>query len=150
MTFTPERFACGISKVGMPDLVGLMARAPPHWALGKPMWTRFVGDLADPVQRQHMQDRSPLWRAAQAGGPNLLLHGARDPRVKLDQSLRMADALRATGKPVQLEVFPNAGHGFFRWQDRMRQFRLTEDFLAGCLGGRTGGFDLFEIGAWLL
>jgi dipeptidyl aminopeptidase/acylaminoacyl peptidase len=150
MTFTPERFACGISKVGMSDLVGLIEQAPPYWALGRPMWTRFVGDPDDPVQRQRMQDRSPLWRAAQAGGPILLLHGARDPRVKLDQSLRMADALRAAGKPVQLEVFPNAGHGFFRWQDRMRQFRLTEDFLAGCLGGRSGGFDLFEIGAWLL
>lgn len=70
--------------------------------------------------------------------------------MKLEQSQRMAQALRAAGKPVELHVFERAGHGLYRWQDRLREFRLTEDFLAGCLGGRSGDFDLFEIGAWVL
>lgn len=149
MTFTPERFACGISVVGMSDLASLIEQAPPYWELGKPMWLRFVGDPADPLARPGIDARSPLYRADQVRGPLLLLHGANDPRVKLDQSLRMAQALRAAGKPVELHVFGKAGHGFHRWQDKLRYFRLTEDFLAGCLGGRSGGFDMFEIGAWL-
>ena len=41
------------------------------------------------------------------------------------------------------------GHGFDRWQDKMVAYRKTEDFLARCLGGRTGGFDFFELGAKL-
>lgn len=61
----------------------------------------------------------------------------------------MAQALRAADKPVELQIFDKAGYGFHRWQDRLRQYRLTEDFLATCLGGRSGGFDLFEVGAWL-
>lgn len=150
MTFTPERFACGISVVGMSDLARLIEQAPPYWELGRPMWLRFAGDPADAAQRQRMNARSPLYRADQPRGPILLLHGANDPRVKLDQSQRMFEALRAAGKPAELHVFDQAGHGFFRWQDNLRYYRLTEDFLAGCLGGRSGGFDLFEVGAWVL
>jgi dipeptidyl aminopeptidase/acylaminoacyl peptidase len=149
MTFTPARFACGISIVGMSDLPDLLEKAPPYWEMSRPMWTQFVGDPADPAQREQMLQRSPLYRAADASGPILLMHGAHDPRVKLDQSQRMAQALRAAGKHVELQVFDKAGHGFYRWQDRMREFRLTEDFLAPCLGGRSGGFDLFEVGTWL-
>jgi dipeptidyl aminopeptidase/acylaminoacyl peptidase len=61
----------------------------------------------------------------------------------------MAEALRANGKPVELLLFDKAGHGFQRWQDKMVYYRKTEDFLASCLGGRTGGFDFFELGAKL-
>jgi len=149
MTFTPERFACGISVVGMSDLSTLLEQAPPYWEMGLPMWRHFVGDPADPAQRQRMDERSPLYRAAQAGGPILLLHGVNDPRVKLEQSARMAQALHAAGKPVELHTFAQAGHGFYRWQDNLRYFRLTEDFLATCLGGRSAGWDLFEAEAWV-
>jgi dipeptidyl aminopeptidase/acylaminoacyl peptidase len=150
MTFTPGRFACGISTVGMSDLADLIEQAPPYWEMSLPMWLQFVGDPADPAQREQMRQRSPLYRAASASGPILLMHGRQDPRVKLVQSQRMAQALQAAGKPVELQIFDKAGHGFYRWQDRMREFRLIEDFLAPCLGGRSGGFDLFEIGTWLL
>lgn len=150
MTFTPNRFACGISVVGMSDLSRLLEQAPAYWASSRPLWQRFIGDASDPVQREQQLQRSPITRATDAQGPILLLHGAHDPRVKLEQSQRMAQALRAAGKPVELHVFERAGHGLHRWQDRLREFRLTEDFLAGCLGGRSGGFDLFEIGAWVL
>lgn len=149
MTFAPARFACGISVVGMSDLSRLLEQAPPYWEMGLPMWKHFVGDPADPAQREQMRQRSPLYRAAAASGPLLLMHGAHDPRVRLDQSQRMAQALRDAGKRVELHVFDQAGHGFHRWQDRLRQFRLTEDFLVPCLGGRSGGFDLFEVGAGL-
>lgn len=150
MTFTPERFACGISVVGMSDLVSLLENAPPYWELGLPMWRRFAGDPGDPAGRARLQARSPLHRAAQARGPILLLHGVHDPRVKVDQSLRMAQALREAGRPVELELFDGAGHGFHRWPDQLRYYRRTEDFLAACLGGRSAGFDLFEPAAWVL
>jgi dipeptidyl aminopeptidase/acylaminoacyl peptidase len=48
MTFTPERFSCGISLVGMSDLASLLDQAPPYWELGKPWWTRFVGQHPRP------------------------------------------------------------------------------------------------------
>jgi prolyl oligopeptidase PreP (S9A serine peptidase family) len=149
MTVTPSKFSCGISVVGVSDLAALIEEAPPYWALRKPHWMRYVGDPNNPIQRADMQRRSPLYKANQVQGPVLLLHGLHDPRVNVNQSIQMANALRAEDKPVELHLFKNAGHGFVRWQDNLRYYRLTEDFLASCLGGRSGGFELFEIGAWL-
>ena len=150
LTFTPERIHCAVSAMGPSDLALLIEQAPSYWALQLPLWHRFVGDPADPTQRAQMEARSPLYRAEQAGGPALLLHGAHDPRVSLAHSQRMHQSLLAAGHASELHVFERAGHGFTRWQDKLRHYRLTEDFLAGCLGGRSGGFDLFEIGAWVL
>jgi dipeptidyl aminopeptidase/acylaminoacyl peptidase len=100
-------------------------------------------------QRADPKERSPLYKADQVQGPILLMHGVHDPRVKVSQSLQMAEALRTKGKPVELVLFDKAGHGFQRWQDNLIAYRKTEDFLAKCLGRRTGGFDFFELGAKL-
>jgi dipeptidyl aminopeptidase/acylaminoacyl peptidase len=150
MAFSPGRFACGISLVGMSDLPSLLENAPPYWELGKPTWIKFVGDPAKPEDRAVMLAKSPLSRAHQVQGPMLLAHGARDVRVKLDQSQRMADALTKAGKPVELVVYPKAGHGLYRWPDNLSFYRKTEDFLAQCLGGRSAGFDFFQLASWAL
>ena len=149
MTHTPGKFRCAISTVGVSDLMALLNDAPLYWELGKPQWMRYVGDPADPTQRAAMQERSPLYKAHQVQGPILLMHGVHDPRVKVSQSVHMAEALRANNKEVELVLFNKAGHGFHRWQDNMVAYRKTEDFLARCLGGRTRGFDFFELGARL-
>jgi dipeptidyl aminopeptidase/acylaminoacyl peptidase len=148
MTFTPERFACGISFVGMSDLASLLENAPLYWELGKPWWTRFVGDPSQPQQREVMTAKSPLFQADKVQKPLLILHGANDPRVKLDQSTRMVDALRAAGKEVDFVVFKGAGHGNQKWSDNLLYYRKTEDFLSRCLGGRSSGFDWYQLGSW--
>lgn len=150
MTFTPERFACGISLVGMSDLASLIENAPPYWALTKPWWIRYVGDPAKPQDRASMDSQSPLYRAKDVRQPLLILHGANDPRVKLDQSTRMVQALRDAGKEVDFVLFKGAGHGNQKWSDNLRYYRKTEDFLGRCLGGRSSGFDWFELGSWVL
>ena len=82
--------------------------------------------------------------------PLLLMHGRHDDRVKIDQAERMVQALRQAGKPVDYLVFEREGHGLEHWTSRLRYFRKIEDFLAGCLGGRSGGLDLFELPArWM-
>ena len=96
-----------------------------------------------------MKERSPLYKADQVQGPILLMHGMHDPRVKVTQSLQMAEALRTKDKTVELVLFDKAGHGFQQWQDNLIAYRKTGDFLSMCLGGHTGGFDFFELGAKL-
>jgi len=146
MTHTPGKFRCGISLVGMSDLSALIENAPPYWDLDKLKLWHYAGNPADPTQRADLKARSPLYKADQVQGPILLMHGVHDPRVKVSQSVQMAEALRAHGKPVELVLFDKAGHGLHRWQDNLIAYRKTEDFLAKCLGGRTGGFDFFELG----
>jgi hypothetical protein len=58
-------------------------------------------------------------------------------------------ALRAAGKPVEYLTFQGDGHGNQKWNNKLAMYRKTEDFLAGCLGGRSSGFDYYQLGAWL-
>jgi len=147
MTHTPGKFACGISLFGMSDISSLISEAPPYWDLGLFQWHDYVGDPAKPEDLQRMRDKSPLYKAEQVQGPLLILQGARDARVHLDQSTRMVEALQKAGKPVDFVLFPKAGHNMYRWIDRLTYYRKTEDFLAQCLGGRSKGYDFFELGS---
>ena len=71
-----------------------------------------------------------------------------DPRVKLGQSELMVAALRKAGKPVDFVTFKGDGHGNQKWSNNLTMFRKAEDFLASCLGGRSSGFDFYQLGAW--
>ncbi|MEM6985619.1 MAG: S9 family peptidase [Pseudomonadota bacterium] len=148
LTFTPERFACGIDVVGPSDLATLIEDAPPYWAPYMPFWHSFAGDPSIPAERADLDSRSPLHRADQLQSPVLIIHGRNDPRVKVDQSDRMVEALRAAGKPVTYKTVDDEGHGFSHWKNQLAYYRDVEDFLAGCLGGRSSGFDFFSLGSW--
>jgi acetyl esterase/lipase len=50
--------------------------------------------------------------AARATGPALLVHGSDDGFVPERRTLRFADALRAAGRTVEVELVTAAGHGF--------------------------------------
>ena len=148
ITMTPDRFACGVDNVGVADLATLIENFPVYWKPWQHLWHQFVGDPSDPQQRKTMDERSPLSHAHQAQAPLLIFHGVNDPRVKLDQSDRMVEALRAAGKDVEYVVVENEGHGSSHWKNRLDYFRRIEDFLAECLGGRSSGFDYYQLGSW--
>ena len=152
LSFTPKKFACGVDMFGMSDLVSLLENAPPYWEGGLPRWHRFVGNPAVPAQRERMKARSPLTRVDAIERPLLVVQGANDVRVRRDQSDRLVEALRARGQPVEYLVVENGGHvgNAWRWSERLRVYRAVEDFLAGCLGGRSGGFDLYQAPGWVM
>ena len=147
-TFTPEVFACAVDMVGVTDIARLLETAPPYWELSLPWWHRYVGNPAVPEDRARMDAKSPVFRAAHAQKPILIMHGVNDPRVKLEQSERMVAALRQAGKEVEYLTFTGDGHGNQKWSNNLAMYRKTEDFLAQCLGGRTSGFDYYQLGAW--
>lgn len=147
-TFTPEVFACAVDVVGVTDIARLLEAAPPYWELGLPWWHRYVGNPAVQADRARMDAKSPLYRAEHAQKPILIMHGVNDPRVKLEQSEWMVAALRKAGKAVDYVTFTGDGHGNQKWTNNLTMYRKTEDFLAKCLGGRTSGFDYYQLGAW--
>ena len=147
-TITPEVFACAVDVVGVADLATWYEETPPYWDLGLSWWRRYIGDPADPAQRKLMDAKSPLHHVENARNPILIMHGVNDPRVKLSQSQRMVDALRSHGKPVRFVAFQDDGHGNRKWTNNLTMYRQTEDFFAGCLGGRSSGFDYYQLGAW--
>jgi dipeptidyl aminopeptidase/acylaminoacyl peptidase len=146
MTFTPEVFACGVDVVGPSNLVTLTQSVPQYWKPWMPFWYRYVGDPNDPKDQAEMERRSPLFKVDEVKRPLLIVQGANDPRVTQRESDQMVAALRAAGKDVEYMLFPDEGHGIQHWKNRLRFHRRLEDFLAQHLGGRSAGFDYFELG----
>jgi len=146
LTFTPDTFACGIDLVGPSNLVSLIESVPEYWELYMEQWYKYVGDPKDPADRKEMEAKSPLFRADKITKPLLIAQGANDPRVKQKESDQIVEAMKKSGKEVEYMLFPNEGHGLRTWQNRLRFFRRVEDFLAEHLGGRSAGFDYYELG----
>lgn len=149
MSFTPEKFACGIDLFGPSDLAKLVEDFPPYWKFELDRWHRFVGDPTNPADRKIMHSKSPLFQADNIVKPLLVIQGGMDVRVRADQSEALVERLKRAHKPVEYWYIPEAGHGIHHWPQRMKQFRKSEDFLAECLGGRSGGMDFYQLGSWL-
>jgi dipeptidyl aminopeptidase/acylaminoacyl peptidase len=149
LTMTPETFACGIDIVGPADLESLSKNFPAYWRPFMHRWRQFAGDPDNAEDRARMRAQSPLYHAGQVQRPVLIIQGANDVRVKQDQSDRMVAALRAAGKQVDYLVIRGEGHRIRHWKNRLTQYRAIEDFLAPCLGGRSSGFDFYQLGSWM-
>ena len=148
LTFTPGVFACAIDIFGPSDLAAMMEIFPEYWQAELPFWHKYVGNPKVPDEREKMLKKSPLYFAAAAQNPVLIIQGANDVRVMREQSENMVAALRKAGKPVDYVSIAGMGHGTGHWPSKLKIYRKTEDFLAGCLGGRSSGFDFYQLGAW--
>ena len=74
---------------------------------------------------------SPVSHASAAAPPVLLMHGAADDLVPPAQSIRLAEALRAAGAAVELELVPGATHFWNGASDLGGIVRRSVQFLRG-------------------
>jgi dipeptidyl aminopeptidase/acylaminoacyl peptidase len=138
ITFTPDKFACGVDYAGISNLVTLLESFPPSWRPFLPRsWYPFVGDPRNPADRADMLARSPLFRADSARAPLLIFQGANDPRVTKAQADQIAVALTRRHIPVTYLFAAQEGHGFGEAETALAVTRATEQFLGSCLGGRV-------------
>jgi dipeptidyl aminopeptidase/acylaminoacyl peptidase len=131
-------FACGISVVGVADLIRFLAQRPPYWTPFPHRSDVFYGRPDVPSERQRLEDESPLTHVHRIKVPMLIIHGANDVRVSKQDSDDMVSALRRQGTEVEYLWFEDEGHAIRKWRNRLSVRRATEQFLARCLGGRAG------------
>ena len=136
MTFTPEKFACGVDIVGPSNLVTLLQNIPPYWAPMMPLLKDRVGDPSTTEGKEFLSQRSPLTHVAKIRRPLLIGQGKNDPRVKQVESDQIVEAMREKKIPVTYVLFPDEGHGFARPPNRLAFNAVAEAFLAQHLGGR--------------
>ncbi len=138
VTFTPDKFACGVDIVGPSNLITLMESFPPYW---RPMlegtFYRHIGDPAEEDARQDLIARSPLTRVDAIKVPLLIGQGGNDPRVTKIEADQIANAMQEKGLPVTYINYPDEGHGFQEPANRLSFFAAMEGFLGQCLGGRV-------------
>jgi dipeptidyl aminopeptidase/acylaminoacyl peptidase len=137
LTFTPERFACGVDIVGPSNLFTLLNSIPPYWKSFFEDMVRRIGDPRTAEGRELLKQRSPLTFADRISKPLLIAQGANDPRVKQAEADQIAEAMKARHLPVTYVLYPDEGHGFARPQNRIAFYAIAEGFLHKCLGGRA-------------
>ncbi len=136
MTFTPQKFACGVDIVGPSNLVTFLEAIPPYWQPLKNLWATRVGNHSTADGRSALLKRSPLTFVDRIERPLLIGQGRNDPRVKEAESRQIAEAMQERNIPVTYVIYPDEGHGFARPENRLSFFAVTEAFLAEHLGGR--------------
>ncbi len=137
LTFTPDKFACGVDIVGPSNLVTLLESIPPYWESFRRVLELRVGDPNTEEGLAILKAASPLNKVDMIKKPLLIGQGANDPRVKQAESDQIVNAMQEKNIPVTYALFPDEGHGFARPENRLAFFGVAEGFLATCLGGRA-------------
>jgi len=137
LTFTPEKFACGVDIVGPSNLVTLLQSIPPYWESFIETFAQRVGDHRTEEGQKFLRSRSPLYKADQIVRPLLIGQGANDPRVKQSESDQIVKAMQENDLAVTYVLYPDEGHGFGRPENRESFYAIMEAFLNRCLGGRA-------------
>ncbi len=137
MTFTPERFACGVDISGASNLVKLIESFPDYWGPSLNVtWYPRVGDPRTEEGRELLMSRSPITMVKDIENPLIIFQGANDQRIKLADSDEFVSAMQENGQSVTYAIFEDEGHEFVRPENKMAYHAVAEVFLAQCLGGR--------------
>ena len=127
LTFTSDLYACGVDYVGVSNLFTFMETIPPYWEQFLDMMYEMVGHPEN--DKELLAAASPALHAENITAPLLIAQGAKDPRVNVEESNQMVDAMKARGVDVEYMVEAEEGHGFRNEENRFKFYRAMEKFL---------------------
>jgi dipeptidyl aminopeptidase/acylaminoacyl peptidase len=105
-----------------------MNTIPPYW---KPLLEMMHEMVGDPVKdKDWFQEHSPALNADKIRTPLFVAQGEKDPRVNINESNQIVEALKKRGVSVEYMVKPNEGHGFHNEENRFDFYAAMEKFLA--------------------
>jgi dipeptidyl aminopeptidase/acylaminoacyl peptidase len=130
-------FACGASHFGVGDLAAL-ARDTHKFE------SRYLDRLVAPYPEgiEVYRARSPLEHADRLRSPLIVLQGADDMVVSVDQAEQIVDVLRERRIPHAYLLFEGEGHGFRQAQNITRALEAELSFYAQIMGFKLA--DSFE------
>lgn len=125
---TPTLYAAAVDYVGVSNLFTFMQTIPPYWKPMLDMMYEMVGNPeTDSIQ---FRATSPALNADKIMTPLFVAQGANDPRVNINESNQIVDALKKRGVDVEYMVKENEGHGFYNEENRFDFYRAMEKFLS--------------------
>lgn len=140
LCYTPDLYACGVDYVGVSNLFSFMKTIPPYWKPYLEMMYEMVGDLeADSAM---LSAYSPALNADKIKAPLFVAQGAKDPRVNIDESDQIVNALKARGISVEYLVKENEGHGFHNEENRFEFYEAMSSFLEKHIGDKKEAEDV--------
>jgi dipeptidyl aminopeptidase/acylaminoacyl peptidase len=127
LAFTPDLYAAGVDYVGVSNLFTLLKTIPPYW---EPQLDMFHAMMGHPVEDSLMMVQvSPVFHADSIKAPLFVAQGANDPRVNINESDQIVEALESRGVDVQYMVKEDEGHGFRNEENRFDFYRAMIMFL---------------------
>jgi dipeptidyl aminopeptidase/acylaminoacyl peptidase len=114
-----DLFAAGVDMHGVHD-----------WSLEVDLWKPTSDFIEDRKAESRVAwESSPMAALGTWRSPVLLMQGDDDRNVLFAQTVRLANALRTRGVPVEEHVFPDEVHDFLLHRDWLTAYRLSADFL---------------------
>jgi dipeptidyl aminopeptidase/acylaminoacyl peptidase len=128
LTKTPDLYAAGVDYVGVSNLFTFLKTVPPYWKPFLDMMYEMVGN--PDKDKALFEENSPALNADKIKAPLFVAQGAKDPRVNIDESNQIVNALKKRGIDVEYMVKENEGHGFHNEENRFSFYEAMESFLA--------------------
>lgn len=122
----PELWEAAVDMVGIADWHTFFENMPPWRGVLR------VNEYGDPkgAESDFLRQISPVHRASRIKAPLLVIHGRNDPRVPVEESRQIADAVPG----AQLMVFEDEGHGIAKLANQVTANGRILDFLTEHLG----------------
>jgi len=127
LTKTPDLYAAGVDFVGVSNIFTFLNTIPPYWKPYLDMMYEMVGHPER--DRALLQENSPALNADKIKAPLFVAQGAKDPRVNINESDQIVDALKKRGIDVEYMVREDEGHGFKNEENRFAFYEAMEKFL---------------------
>lgn len=122
----PARYRAVAAIAPVTDL-GLLKREADDYTSAE-LVRDFVGS------GQHVRDGSPLKNSAEIAAPVVLVHGDLDINVGIEHSIRMANALKGAGKPVEFLRYPKLDHQLDDGEARIQMLTRIGELLDRTIG----------------
>ena len=121
----PEFWNAGVDMFGPYDLIAFYNRLPPSWQ------AIFDHVLGHPEKdRDFLIERSPKSYFKNIQAPLLVIQGANDPRVILEESKEIVESMKAMNKSVDLIVYEDEGHDVIKFKNKVDVYQsITKFFL---------------------
>lgn len=127
ITFTPDLYRCAIDYVGVSNLLSFMQTIPPYWKPYLEMMYEMVGNPE--TELEMLRAASPVFHVDKIKTPLFVAQGAKDPRVNINESNQIVEALKKRGVEVEYMVKENEGHGFSNEENQFEFYKAMEKFL---------------------
>jgi len=123
----PKLYAAGVDYVGVSNMFTFMKTIPPYWEPLLDMMYEMVGNPK--TDSLMLREVSPVFHVDKIVSPLFIAQGANDPRVNIDESDQIVDAMKKRGVFVEYMVKDDEGHGFHNEENRFDFYRAMETFL---------------------
>jgi dipeptidyl aminopeptidase/acylaminoacyl peptidase len=123
ITEYPELFSAAIGSVGIANFVTFLQNTA---AYRRALREAEYGPLSDSA---FLRDISPVHKANLIKTPLLVIHGANDPRVPVDEARQIIAAIQKSGGIVDSLIFADEGHGAGKRSNLIPEYEKQIQFL---------------------